>query len=252
MGEVGRMFQNSLAPFEFQSHFYSDRIIPKTRRSVSSPNPAPATPDVARAVYAAGPFPGKSALNKKSLVGRAILVLILAASATALVMDDEVIIHPAISWAIKLLLSAAFIVGVHDLGKSIRRNTWGAQRVQLAAQNGWLEYYPALVGEIWNTGTVEHEYDPTEYCYRAKARLFSRDGSSFDITTEAFLDNRTPEECARMGIAVVDDAKDAKFERVNGWYLAGHIATKPLSEAGFLHRLTESQVRAGITAALRA
>ena len=55
-----------------------------------------------------------------------------------------------------------------------------------------------------------------------------------------------------MGIAVVDDEEDAKFERVNGWYLAGHIATKPLSEAGFLHRLTEAQVRAGITAALRA
>ena len=54
------------------------------------------------------------------------------------------------------------------------------------------------------------------------------------------------------GIAVVDDEEDAKFERVNGWYLAGRIATKPLSEAGFLHRLTESQVRAGITAALRA
>ncbi len=246
------MFQNSLAPFELQSHFYSDRIVPKTRRSVSSPNPAPATPDVARAVYAAGPMPGKSALNKRSLVGRAILALMLAASAIALVMEDEVIIHPAISWAIKLFFSAALIVAVLDLGDDVRRNTWGAQRVRLAARNGWLEFYPALVGEIWNTGTVEHEYDPTEYCYRAKARLFSRDGSSFDITTEVFLDNRTPEECAHMGIAVVDDAGDANFERVNGWYLAGHIATKPLSEAGFLHRLTESQVRAGITAALRA
>ncbi|QRP60979.1 hypothetical protein [Corynebacterium minutissimum] len=176
----------------------------------------------------------------------------LAASAIALVMEDEVIIHPAISWAIKLFFSAALIVVVLDLGDDIRRNTWGAQRVRLAAENGWLEYYPALVGEIWNTGTVKHEYAPTEYCYQAKARLFSRDGSSFYITTEVFLDNHTPMEFSQMGIAVVDDEEDAKFERVNGWYLAGHIATKPLNEAGFAHRLTKDQVRAGLNAALHA
>lgn len=246
------MFQDVLAPFDFQSLFYSDRTIPKSKRSVSSPNPAPATPDVARAVYAAGPMPGKSALNKKSLLGRAILAPMLCASAIALVMEDEVIIHPAISWAIKLFFSAALIVAVLDLGDDIRRNTWGAHRVRLAAQNGWIEYYPALIGEIWNTGTVKHEYAPTEYCYQARARLFSRDGSSFDITTEIFRDDHTPMDFSQMGIAVVDDEKDAKFERVNGWYLAGHIATKPLNEASFAHRLTKDQVRAGLNAALHA
>lgn len=246
------MSQDVLAPFDFQSLFYSDRIIPKSKRSVSSPNPVPATPVVARAVYATGPFPGNSALNKKSLLGRAILVPMVCASAIALIMEDEVIIHPSISWAFKLFFFAALIAGVADLGESIRRNTWGAHRVRLAAQNGWIEYYPALVGEIWNTGTVKHEYDPTEYCYQARARLFSRDGSSFDITTEVFSDNRTPMEFSQMGIAVVDDEKDAKFERVNGWYLAGHIATKPLNEAGFAHRLTKDQVRAGLNAALHA
>jgi len=246
------MPQDVLAPFDFQSLFYSDRIIPKSKRSVSSPNPAPATPVVARAVYATGPFPGNSALNKKSLLGRTILSLVLGASAIALIMENDFISHPVFSWATKLFFVAAFIAGMVDLGQSVRRNTWGAQRVRLAAENGWIEYYPALIGEIWNTGTVKHEYAPTEYCYQAKARLFSRDGSSFDITTEVFLDNHTPMEFSQMGIALVDDEEDAKFERVNGWYLAGHIATKPLNEAGFAHRLTKNQVRAGLNAALHA
>ncbi len=247
------MTHYSLPPFNFQSHFYSDRIIPKSRRSVSSPNPAPATSEIARAVYAAGPFPGNSALNKRSLLGRAIVALLLVGSAIALlVVDDEVIIHPLVSWVIKLLVGVALIARIVDLGQSIRRNTWGAHHIRLAARNGWIEYYPALIGEIWNVGKVKHEYAPTEYQYQARARLFSRNGSSVDITTEDFLVNHSPEEFAQMGNAVVNDEEDARFERVNGWYLAGHIATKPIDEAGFLHRLTERQVRAGLSSALAA
>lgn len=146
----------------------------------------------------------------------------------------------------------SFNCGILDLGESIRRNTWGAHLVRLAAQNGWIEYYPALIGEIWNIGKVKHEYAPTEYRYQARARLFSRNGSSVDITTEDFLVNHSPEEFTQMGIAVVNDEEDARFERVNGSYLAGHIATKPIDEASFLHRLTERQVRAGLSSALDA
>ncbi len=64
--------------------------------------------------------------------------------------------------------------------------------------------------------------------------------------------NHSPEEFTQMGIAVVNDEEDARFERVNGSYLAGHIATKPIDEASSLHRLTERQVRAGLSSALDA
>ncbi len=49
-------------------------------------------------------------------MGRAIVALLLVCSTIALAMDDEVIIHPLVSWAIKLLVGVALIAGYSILG----------------------------------------------------------------------------------------------------------------------------------------
>lgn len=242
------MNQYTLAPFEFGKFFYSDRFIPDSFASVRSPNPAPLTPQVSAAAYAAGPRPGISALKWWPLLVRTVSAPLLVILAWSFAVGTRGEFSVFLYLLITIVFGLLCLGGAAYLAHSVWRTVVGAFRVDCATRHGWVDYYPALISEIWVVGVINHEHDPTEYEYMAKARIQLPNGSTEEVNTEVFCSEIDSDGFKRMGIVVVNREEEAQFTRPNGWYLAAHLATEPVSEASFRHGLTVAQVKAGLDA----
>lgn len=243
------MPQHYIAPFDFPDHEYNERLIPRSHRSVSSPNPSPATSAITCAIATAGPLPGGKTLETKELRTRIMVAVILCAMAVPILIFEDLSFSSGWQGLAAAFFAVLFVVTAARNLWSIRSSTWGARRIRTAAENGWIEYYPALLSEIWQTGEYVPEYEPTQYYYKAKVRLFLPDGTIHDIISDEFASLTSPRAFREQGIGVVRFQSKAIFERTTGWYIAAHLSTKPLRFASLRHGLSREQVIAGLNAA---
>ena len=243
------MPQHSIAPFGFPDHEYSERLIPRNSRDVSSPNPSPTTAAIARAIAATGPLPGKSDAGGNNLRTNVVVALVLCAIALSIFVGEDMSIEAGWQGLAAAFFVVLFAVSVGRIIRSIHSSTWGARRLGTAAENGWIEYYPALLSEIWQTGRHAPHADPTEYYYNAKVRLFLPDGRVQEIISDEFKSRTSPSAFREQGVAVVRFQSQATFEHTTGWYIAAHLATEPLRHASLHNGLTREQVTAGLNAA---
>ena len=175
------MNQYTLAPFEFGKFFYSDRFIPDSFASVRSPNPAPVTPQVSAAAYAVGRRPGISALKWWPLLVRTLSAPLLVILAWSFAVGTRGEFSVFLYLLITIVFGLVCLGGAAYLAHSVWRTVVGAFRVDRATRHGWVDYYPALISEIWVVGVINHEHDPTEYEYMAKARIQLPNGSTEEV-----------------------------------------------------------------------
>ena len=243
------MSQQAIAPFDFPDHEYSERLIPRSLREVSSPNPSPTTAAVGRAIAAAGPLPGGSTSGWKNLRTKLIVAVVLLAIAISAIIGEDTSISSGWQGLAVAVFVLVLVVAAGRQIRSIRSSTWGARRLGTASEKGWIEYYPALLSEIWQTGRHVPHADPTEYYYKAKVRLFLPDGTVQEIISDEFESHTSPRAFREQGIAVARFQSQATFEHTTGWYIAAHLATKPFRQASLHNGLTREQVSAGLNAA---
>ena len=143
-----RMSDHALAPFDFPEHHYSERLIPRTRSSVSAPNLRSSTSSIARAIAAAGPLPGGAAPEWRSLRNNLITAVVgLAIALSAFIGEDMSISSGWQGLAVAVFVLFLVVAAGRNI-RAIRSSTWGARRLRTASENGWIEYYPALLSEI--------------------------------------------------------------------------------------------------------
>ena len=246
------MSDHALAPFDFPEHHYSERLIPRTRSSVSAPNLRSSTSSIARAIAAAGPLPGGAAPEWRSLrINLIAAVLGLAIALSAFIGEDMSISSGWQGLAVAVFVLFLVVAAGRNI-RAIRSSTWGARRLRTASENGWIEYYPALLSEIWQTGRHVPHADPTEYYYKAKVRIFLPDGTVQEIISDEFDSHTSPRSFREHGVAVVRFQSQATFKHPTGWYIAAHLSTKPLRYASLHHQLSREQVIAALDAAASA
>lgn len=246
------MSQQAIAPFDFPDHEYSERLIPRSLREVSSPNPSPTTAAVGRAIAAAGPIPGGSTSGWKNLRTTLIVAIVLLAIALSAFIGEDMSISSGWQGLAVAFFVLVLVVAAGRNIRVIRSSTWGARRLRTASENGWIEYYPALLSEIWKTGRHVPHVDPTEYYYKAKVRIFLPDGTVQEIISDEFESHTSPRAFREQGVAVVRFQSQATFEHPTGWYIAAHLSTMPLRYASLHHQLSKEQVIAALNAAASA
>lgn len=165
------MSDHALAPFDFPEHHCSERLIPRTRRSVSAPNLRSSTSSIVRAIAAAGPLLGSATPEWRSLRINFIAAVVgLAIALSAFIGEDMSISSGWQGLAVPVFVLVLVVAAGRNI-RAIRSSTWGAHRLRTASENG---YYPALLSEIWQTGRHVPHVDPTEYHYKAKVRISTK------------------------------------------------------------------------------
>ncbi|MDO5031562.1 hypothetical protein [Corynebacterium sp.] len=113
------------------------------------------------------------------------------------------------------------------------------ERTRLAAawRNGWISFYPALVGEIYlhRTYTTSSDNgDTTHYMYKAPLLVLFPDGSMNRMHSYEFQLNRRPAWYRKRGfnMAAGPDSAFVDFNDNNGWAIVGinHALNEPRAE----------------------
>ena len=143
-----------------------------------------------------------------------------------------------------LVSLTVFIVGLRSIFKEIRN----AQRLRTAWRNGWIEYRPALIGElVYLRSETEGSDDRkrTYFYYSAPLLILQPDGTLASAMSAEFrADN--PNRLRSRGAALAEGARIATADTANnnGWTAAAYRADGMSSEAELSNGLTNRQVDA--------
>ena len=118
------MPQHYIAPFDFPDHEYNERLIPRSHRSVFSPNPSPATSAITRAIATASPLPGEKTLETKELRTRIVVAVILCAMAVPILIFEDLSFSSGWQGLAAAFFAVLFVATAARNLWSIRSSTW--------------------------------------------------------------------------------------------------------------------------------
>lgn len=143
-----------------------------------------------------------------------------------------------------LVSLAVFVLGLWN----ILKEAGNARRLRTAWRNGWVEYRPALIGELVylrseTEGTEDRKR--TYFYYSAPLMILQPDGTLASAMSGEFRANN-PNWLRARGAALAEEAQLATVDtaRNNGWTVAAYRTDGTSSEAELSTGLTDGQVDA--------
>lgn len=220
---------------KFKSGLENPLVPERDEDYYSSPNPMRDHSGVFEAVKAAGPAPYRGALPGRVAF---FLIFVLFGGLFALTGFRFLLsgLSATGSWRDKFdmidigfagLGSIFVLVGAYAISRDVSRH----RRIVSAWKNGWIDYYPALVGQFYHCRTdVSSSRDSGRtfyYYYRAPLKVLHPDGSLKEMHSFEFQMKRNP-DWYRTRFNMASSAEDATVDEWNnnGWAIVG-ISRRP-------------------------
>ena len=146
------------------------------------------------------------------------------------------------------LITGASALVLITIGILILRGRVGARtRLRTAWANGWIEYRPALIGELIYRRRVNYN-DKTDYYYTAPILILQPNGSLTKSMTEEFI-APNPNWLKLRGRLLADGPRVATvdFNHNNGWGVVGYRADDPNPSPELHHGLKRKHVEAALS-----
>lgn len=150
-----------------------------------------------------------------------------------------------------LITGAVALVFVF-VGILILRGRLGSTtRLRTAWENGWIEYRPALIGELTYKRRVDYD-DNTDYYYTAPILILQPDGSLTKSMTEEFI-APNPNWLKLRGRLLADGPLVATvdFNHNNGWGVVGYRADADKPQPELHNGLRKKNIEAALSFAER-
>ncbi|MGV0350060.1 hypothetical protein ACUY2G_03880 [Corynebacterium guaraldiae] len=152
---------------------------------------------------------------------------------------------------------ASIVIGLAALvfifiGVMLVRGRWGAStRLRTAWTNGWIEYRPALIGELTYRRRVDYD-DSTDFYYTAPVLILQPDGSLTKSMTEEFI-APNPNWLKLRGRLLADGPLVATvdFNHNNGWGVVGYRADADNPQPELHNGLRQKNIEAALSFAER-
>lgn len=219
------------------SHSYNAAFL-KDLKSVrfSTQNGNPSSPRFLDAFLSKGPIPQV----RDGRGGLLFLVIMVLASACiflfALLLNGF-----EISWLFALLLGA--LLCYHFC--VVARQWLFARRIRLAWNNGWIDFYPVLLGSFF-CSEGHPRTGKKHYLYATKGLVLAPNADSRCI--EVRVEGVSPNRMGMQGVAMTRDAERIRLNAMcnNGWTFWAVVRGMPLEHGSVEHGLSSSQVAAGL------
>lgn len=134
------------------------------------------------------------------------------------------------------------------IGVMVMRGRWGSTtRLRTAWANGWIEYRPALIGELVYKRRVDYN-DTTDYYYTAPILILQPDGSLTKSRTAEFI-APNPNWLKLRGRLLADGPLVATvdFNHNNGWSVVGYRADSDNPRLELQHGLRKKNIEAALS-----
>lgn len=134
------------------------------------------------------------------------------------------------------------------IGVMVMRGRWGSTtRLRTAWANGWIEYRPALIGELVYKRRVDYN-DTTDYYYTAPILILQPDGSLTKSRTAEFI-APNPNWLKLRGRLLTDGPLVATvvFNHNNGWSVVGYRADSDNPQLELQHGLRKKNIEAALS-----
>lgn len=231
------------------------RLAPKEQRAHDAqPNPRMDNSGIREAIEEAGPQPGRLKLSDLAVwVIIGLVGLFMCKMSISFFAGDFG--PPRFSFSdigifslipiILCFLSATFLaVSLWNILKEIGQ----ARRLRTAWRNGWVEYRPALIGELVYLRSKTEGPDDRErtyFYYSAPLMILQPDGTMAKAMSGEFRANN-PNSLRSRGAALAEGSRIATVDTANnnGWTVAAYRTDGTSSEAELSNGLTGRQVDA--------
>ena len=134
------------------------------------------------------------------------------------------------------------------IGVMVMRGRWGSTtRLRTAWANGWIEYRPALIGELVYKRRVDYN-DTTDYYYTAPILILQPDGSLTKSRTAEFI-APNPNWLKLRGRLLADGplVTTVDFNHNNGWSVVGYRADSDNPRLELQHGLRKKNIEAALS-----
>ena len=134
------------------------------------------------------------------------------------------------------------------IGVMVMRGHWGSTtRLRTAWANGWIEYRPALIGELVYKRRVDYN-DTTDYYYTAPILILQPDGSLTKSRTAEFI-APNPNWLKLRGRLLADGPLVATvdFNHNNGWSVVGYRVDSDNPQVEFQNGLRKKNIDAALS-----
>lgn len=226
-------------------------LIPSKRADYyHHPNPHRERSGAFEVVRDTGPLPGSTPTSTSIFLFVILIMLGLAGVfASAVLFWVSSLINKFILVAPIIGLAAIILIALPLYFRSMGKRE--GERIATAWKNGWIEYYPALIGQIYLTRvyrdyTAKTENSTTHYYY--KAPLLLPDGSMRPVHSYEFELRATPTWYSIRKFNVVDSAEEATASLYdhenNGWMVVGVNVYKDTNRAELYTELIPVQEQA--------
>ena len=231
------------------------RLAPKEQRTHDAqPNPRMDNSGLREVIEEAGPQPGRLSFGVVAAWAFIGLVGLFMCSMSIPFFTgsfgppqssfSDLGIFSLIPVIICLVSLTVFIVGL----RSILKETRNAQRLRTAWRNGWVEYRPALIGELvyLRSKTEGPEDRERTYFYYSAPLLFLQPDGRLAKAMSGEFRAANPNWLRSRGAALAEGSRLATVDTAhnNGWTVAAYRADGSSSEAELSSGLTSGQLDA--------
>ena len=231
------------------------RLAPKEQRAhEAQPNPSIDSSGLREVIEEAGPQPGRLTFREVSvwafigMVGLLMCTMSFSFFAGGFgpprVSFSDVGIFALIPVIICFVSLVFFVIGLRNILKEVR----SAQRLRTAWRNGWIEYRPALIGELLFLRSKTEGADDRKrsyFYYSAPLMILQPDGSLANAMSGEFC-AANPNWLRSRGAALAEESRIATVDTANnnGWTVAAYRTDGTSLEAELSNGLTNRQVDA--------
>ena len=230
------------------------RLAPKEQRAHDAqPNPRIDSSGFREVIEAAGPLPGRLTFGNVSVwafIGMVGLLMctmsfsFFVGTVVPRTSYTDVGIFALIPGIICFVSLMFFVIGLRNILKEVGN----ARRLRTAWRNGWVEYRPALIGELLYLRSETEGPDDrkrTYFYYSAPLMILQPDGSLVNAMSGEFRAGN-PNWLRSRGAALAEGSRLATVDTAhnNGWTVAAYRADGSSSEAELSSGLTSGQVDA--------
>ncbi len=231
------------------------RLAPKEQRTHDAqPNPRMDNSGLREVIEEAGPQPGRLSFGVVAAWAFIGLVGLFMCSMSIPFFTgsfgppqssfSDLGIFSLIPVIICLVSLTVFVVGL----RSILKETRNAQRLRTAWRNGWVEYRPALIGELvyLRSKTEGPEDRERTYFYYSAPLLFLQPDGRLAKAMSGEFRAANPNWLRSRGAALAEGSRLATVDTAhnNGWTVAAYRADGSSSEAELSSGLTSGQLDA--------
>ncbi|MDK8897989.1 hypothetical protein QP999_08585 [Corynebacterium sp. MSK004] len=231
------------------------RLAPKEQRTHDAqPNPRMDNSGLREVIEEAGPQPGRLSFGVVAAWAFIGLVGLFMCSMSIPFFTgsfgppqssfSDLGIFSLIPVIICLVSLTVFVVGL----RSILKETRNAQRLRTAWRNGWVEYRPALIGELvyLRSKTEGPEDRERTYFYYSAPLLFLQPDGRLAKAMSGEFSAANPNWLRSRGAALAEGSRLATVDTAhnNGWTVAAYRADGSSSEAELSSGLTSGQLDA--------